>query len=277
MGHVVPPPQFLKRLGMLGVVGILAMLTKALIRGGTMVLPGLWAALNEWPRPWVAFGAAVGVVAALHCGTQLLLGCNQRFRVLAYERQVYVTCNLVKAVWLAWMLVAFAPQILEPFGNRPWSQNAWHNASGAYAAVDLVSLLLVRGHSRSTLAHHVFSVGVNLIAMHTAVLEGPTIWKPFLVYGLFSMLACGVNGFLGARFLMAATVMRRTALATYVVACSANAAFQLQFALASGTAAVAANPLAAALYVVALVAFVNDDAVLMCFLARSGDGKVRAE
>jgi len=225
---------------------------------------GLWA-------------GAIVVYALMYLITDPLLELRPQYRRLKPAFKLYVQSNLIKAFMLGVWAVALWEVVWEVALLGKWHMSTLRALAPIYAGLDLVSLVVLRDRmSTSTLWHHVFVVlFAGLISAsnelrdtwgvrHVAVAEG-TILGALCVYGLFSMLAYFVNGFLALRFLATPSevnarftdAVARVCAAGYAGICLFHWAFQLRIA--------ATHPYPG--YVLVFYPFVRDDLILMHRLA----------
>lgn len=210
------------------------------------------------------WGIPIGLVWAAYPATHWLLGTQRRYAKLEHTTQRYIVSNLIKAGTLM-MFSAPLVSMVGPLLLRGDIQiETLRTLAPVYAALDLVSLWTVPKMKTTTLCHHV-AVGVTaaLIRYDQNIVLG-SLTGALCVYGLFSMLAYFVNGFLAVRYLVSPEsrgFLARAAWlsgAGYLAVCAVHWPYQLWLSYRYG---IWGLPLM-------MAAFVVDDIDLMRYLFR---------
>jgi len=157
--------------------------------------------LRVFSEAWL-WGVPIGLVWAAYPATHWLLGMQRRYAMLEDATQRYIVSNLIKTGTLM-MFSAPLVSMVGPLLLRGEIQmDTLRTLAPVYAALDIVSLWMVPNMKNTTLCHHV-AVGLTaaLIRYDQNIVLG-SLSGALCVYGLFSMLAYFVNGFLAMRYLV---------------------------------------------------------------------------
>jgi len=208
------------------------------------------------------WGVPIGLVCAAYPTAHWLLGTQRRYAKLDDGTQRYIVSNLIKTTTLMAFSAPLVSMVAPLLLRGEINVGTLRTLAPVYAALDLVSLWTVPRMKTSTLCHHL-AVGATAVAIRydqNIVLGSLT--GALCVYGLFSMLAYFVNGFLAVRYLVSPEsrgFLSRAAWLSgvgYFCICAVHWPFQLHLAYRNG---IWALPLI-------MAAFVYDDVDLMRYL-----------
>lgn len=220
------------------------------------------------------------VYFALYTAIGPLLLYKPQFARLRPDLQLYIVSNLVKAIVLGMSGVMLWELVIDIIWLDKWDAGLLRALAPIYAGLDLVSLVLL--HDRlgwSTFFHHVFVVLFAAVISFTDSVERGLhrsfqvdtgivlgtdkgrVLGAMCLYGLFSMLAYFVNGFLALRFLITPSAgnarfndaVARVCAALYAVICAVHWWTQIALACEHGYVR----------WLALFIPFVYDDLLLM--------------
>lgn len=226
----------------------------------------------EQPQ-YVIWFASLAIFWACYPLLDWVLKKHPRYVELPRHLQLYVVSNLLKAKVLG-MYSTVLINLLLTVMHGGWDGTTLRALAPVYASLDLLSLAMVPKMEKSTTMHHIM---VGIFAIYISLcpntwlcetigigceIERGTFAAACCTYGLFSMLAYFVNGFLALRFLASVEsgqFVKRSAQVCavgYALICLVHWPYQLWMAMEGPFYMVFILPLA-------FYAFVLDDLKLM--------------
>lgn len=167
--------------------------------------------LFEQPQ-YVIWAVSLALFSSLYPLIHWVLGKHPRYAELPPHLQRYVVSNLLKAKVLGMYSTVLINLLLTVIYGG-WDGDTLKALAPVYASLDLISLVMVPKMHTSTRRHHVL---VGVFAAYISICPNETLCAATDVgceikrgtfaaaccaYGLFSMVAYFVNGFLALRFL----------------------------------------------------------------------------
>lgn len=187
--------------------------------------------------------------------------CSETFRGLSEARQFYVLKNVIKAYYLAFLvllgaLLIFLPSLL----HGRYDNTSIRILASLYVSNDFVGLWRVEKLPTTTRLHHMTSFVFLLMAWRADFQRQP-VARMLLFYCYLSAISFPVNLYLGLRFCSELEPLRlkRIAKWTYAIGCLFN--WSLQWKLFE-------HSTEAYCYLALLLFIVYDDVVLLRWLWR---------
>jgi len=189
------------------------------------------------------FLISMGYEGSLYVTDYIFKTFSKKYNSLSYNSKQYVITNLNKSVVMAIVFFSFLnttvkhPEFLTDYTAivNVKQQRYWRLLTMLYASTDLISLIRSPKMPFSTQLHHygvLLALGIILLSKF----NGPSLAKALAIYGSFSAGAGVVNIYLGVRKLIEPKskglwVLKKISLITYILACSGNWTWQLNYLL----------------------------------------------
>lgn len=218
------------------------------------------------------WGAPIALVVTAYSAMDWLLLKHPRYANLDNRApedppgptQLYIASNLIKAGTLMMFSVPLVSMVYPLLARGEINIGMLRTLAPVYAALDIVSLVKVPRMKKSTIFHHYAVAATAALIRYDQHIVLGSLPGALCVYGLFSMLAYFVNGFLALRYLVSPESREFIARAAwlsgvgYALICAIHWPYQLHTAY---THQIWALP-------VVVAAFVTDDIDLMRYLFR---------
>jgi hypothetical protein len=154
------------------------------------------------------------------------------FKTIDHHKRKYIIKNIIKAQVLEVLSYLSPPMLLSLFFNYKNYNNVIKIGAIAYVSNDFVALLYVDKLPYRTKYHHIVTTFLCISSQVLDFYNNPIAYL-MLVYTFTSCLSYNVNKFLALRFLQKPDflhTLRKKALYTYVIACTANWAYHVWWA-----------------------------------------------
>ena len=187
--------------------------------------------------------------------------CSEKFCILSEARQFYVLKNVIKAYYLAFLvllgaLLIFLPSLL----HGRYDNTSIRILASLYVSNDFVGLCRVEKLPTTTRLHHMTSF-VFLLMAWRADFQTQPVARMLLFYCYLSAISFPVNLYLGLRFCSDKDPARLRGIAKVVYALGCLVNWFLQWWLFEGSAE-------AYCYLALLALIVYDDVILLRWLWR---------
>jgi len=189
------------------------------------------------------FLMSIGYEGSLYISDYIFKTFSNKYRSLTYNNKQYVITNLNKSIVMGIIFFSFLnitiknPEFLTDYSANvnTKQQRSWRLLTMLYASTDLISLIRSPNMPFSTQLHH-YGVLLALAIILLSKFNGPSLAKALAIYGSFSAGAGVVNTYLGTRKMVDPKskrlwLLKKISLVTYILACSGNWTWQLNYLL----------------------------------------------
>ena len=181
------------------------------------------------------------------------------------HKQIYFISNLLKGSILGILSIYAYSILIDYFYYNRWNTHTIKYLGGAYATLDMVSILRVEKMQINTILHHIIVQFLYLISLFFLDFNVDTIARGVVIYAVFSTFAFIVNIYLALRLVLTDNPYKKklanSSNIVYKLSCFLNWSYQLYFVYSINSYFITKL-----IYTGVLFSVIYDDIVLIRFL-----------